>query len=470
MKIADLGRWRGKLNRSTYFLTGLILVAIKHNVDRLIASIFGQKWTLWSYWFPVEKFSTLRLLSGRDKEFLITLFLTATPFIWVGLVLTVKRLRDAELAPWLATLFFAPFVNVIFFAVMCVIPSQAAGLLPSSEAKPVGRYWPTTKWGSAALGVVVAVLLGVICTWVGVRWLGNYGFSLFLALPFAMGYIAVWVHAKRNHTTGLDVVILVSLTVLLCGLGIATIAIEGLICLAMAAPIAWVAALFGGMLAAAIHRQAWGGRTMPIAGVVLASVPLLMGAEHLSPPPVPRFEVLTSIEIAAPPQIVWSRLIQFPALPPPTEWPFRYARVAYPIEARLTGEGLTADRECRFSTGSFKEPILAWEPDKRFAFGVSDEPLLMTETSPYGQIHVRHLDDHDFQPERADFVLTSLPNGGTRLEGTTTYTNKMWPAVYWHLWTDAVVHSIHRRVFEHVKRLAEADAQAEAARVSDNTR
>jgi hypothetical protein len=94
----------------------------------------------------------------------------------------------------------------------------------------------------------------------------------------------------------------------------------------------------------------------------------------------------------------------------------------------------------------------------------------MTETSPYGQIHVRHLEDRDFQPERADFVLTPLPNGGTRLEGTTTYQNKMWPGEYWRLYTDAIVHGIHHRVFEHVKQLSEADVAAQAVAARDSER
>jgi len=192
--------------------------------------------------------------------------------------------------------------------------------------------------------------------------------------------------------------------------------------------------------------------------VMLVSLPVLLGVERVAPPPVPRFQVHTIIEIAAPPEVVWKRLIEFPPLPTASEWPFRLG-IAYPIEARITGEGLTAGRECRFSTGSFKEPILAWEPGKHFAFAVSDEPLLMKETSPYENIHVRHLEDHDFQPERADFVLVRLPTGGTRLEGTTTYQNKMWPGMYWRLWTDAIIHSIHNRVFHHVKALAEADVR-----------
>jgi len=90
----------------------------------------------------------------------------------------------------------------------------------------------------------------------------------------------------------------------------------------------------------------------------------------------------------------------------------------------------------------------------------------MKEMSPYRSIKVRHLEDHDFQPERADFVLTALPNGGTHLEGTTTYRNKMWPGLYWRLWTDSIVHSIHRRVFAHVRQLAEADARSLRARAA----
>lgn len=187
------------------------------------------------------------------------------------------------------------------------------------------------------------------------------------------------------------------------------------------------------------------------------ALPAMFGAEHFAPPPVPRYQVHTSMDIAAAPLVVWKRLIAFPAIAPPQELPFRLG-ISYPIEARIHGEGLTADRECRFSSGSFKEPILVWEPGKHFAFAVADEPLLMQEMSPYHDIKVRHLEDHDFQPERADFVLTPLSNGGTHLEGTTTYENKMWPGLYWRMWTDAIVHSIHRRVFAQVKQLAEGDA------------
>ena len=461
MTALELLGWQGRVRRGVYALVGCVGLAIKHNFDRFVALSFGERWSIWSYWAPVERLSGLQALSANDKRFLLTLFLTAVPFIWIGLTMTVKRLRDAGQPTWLAAMFFAPFINLIFFAILAIYPSadpsNAASAGVATRSSP---FWPRSKWGSAALAVVVSAVIGVLGAWAAISGLGTYGLSLFLALPFVMGYVSVWAHTRVHPRSYIDVLALVSFSVLLAGAGIAAIAIEGIICLAMAAPIAWLLALLGGSLAYVIHGEPGmqPAQTAPF-GAVLLALPLLMGLEQAAPPTVPRFQVHTSIDIAAPPNIVWKYIIAFPPLAKPDEMLFRYGGIAYPIEARIQGEGLTADRECRFSTGSFKEPILAWESGKHFAFGVADEPMLMTETSPYGQIHVRHLEDHDFQPERADFVLIPLPNGGTRLEGTTTYQNKMWPGEYWHFYTDSIVHTIHRRVFEHVKQLSEADAK-----------
>jgi len=474
MTVLELLGWQGRVRRGVYALVGCLGLAIKHNVDRFIALSFGERWSIWSYWAPIERLTGLQALSANDRKFLLALFLTAAPFIWIGMTMTVKRLRDAGQPTWLAVLFFAPVINLIFLAVLAIYPSaESSSAIASAGAPLVSPFWPRSKWGSAALAVAIAAIIGVLGAWAAIAGLGSYGLSLFLALPFVMGYVSVWAHTRAHPRSYVDVLLLVSISVLLAGAGILAIAIEGIICLAMAAPIAWLLALLGGSLAYVIHGEPGmrPAQTAPF-GAVLLALPLLMGLEHAAPPAVPRFQVHTTVDIAAPPEVVWKHIIAFPPLAKPGELLFRYGGIAYPIEARIRGQGLTADRECRFSTGSFKEPILVWKPSKHFAFGIVDEPMLMTETSPYGQIHVRHLEDRDFQPERADFVLTPLPNGGTRLEGTSTYQNKMWPGEYWRLYTDSIVHTIHRRVFEHVKKLSEADARnhAVAARDSESTR
>jgi hypothetical protein len=53
--------------------------------------------------------------------------------------------------------------------------------------------------------------------------------------------------------------------------------------------------------------------------------------------------------------------------------------------------------------------------------------------------------------------LVELGHGRTRLEGSTWYEIEMAPEVYWQAVSDALIHRIHRRVLEHIKREVEAE-------------
>ena len=59
--------------------------------------------------------------------------------------------------------------------------------------------------------------------------------------------------------------------------------------------------------------------------------------------------------------------------------------------------------------------------------------------------------------QMGEFRLEALPNGRTRLIGTTWYKHHLWPAPYWAVFSDAIIHRIHLRVLEHIKRLSETD-------------
>jgi hypothetical protein len=90
------------------------------------------------------------------------------------------------------------------------------------------------------------------------------------------------------------------------------------------------------------------------------------------------------------------------------------------------------------------------------AFDVSAQPDPLTELSPYGRIDVPHLHGY-FISQRGEFRLTELPGGRTLLAGTTWYVNRIEPSGYWRLWSDYLIHTIHRRVLEHIKTDAEGD-------------
>jgi len=78
----------------------------------------------------------------------------------------------------------------------------------------------------------------------------------------------------------------------------------------------------------------------------------------------------------------------------------------------------------------------------------------MQEWSPYAHIHLPHLDGY-FRSTRGEFRLIELPNGRTRLEGSTWYELDLAPFSYWSLIADQIVHQIHLRVLWHVKAEAE---------------
>ena len=460
LRLADLWRWEGTINRGPYLLIGLAGFAVKHNLDRFLASwVFGRPWGLFNYWIPLDRAAQLTELKPDEALFLATMVLLALPFIYIGVALTVRRLRAIGLPLWLAALFFAPVVNLFFFLLLSVLPSKTALTETVSGggrgARFLDRLIPTSVAGSAAVSLLLTLLFGLLVVLLGTEFLDQYGWGLFVGLPFAQGLVSVLLYA-RHERRGWGSCLLVSfLSVLFTALALLALAIEGVICILMAAPLAVILAALGATLGYFIQKHALRLSTNPAAMLLVAlGVPGVMGLEALEPAPVPLFEVSTAVEVDAPPEAVWAHVVAFTEIPEPDDWLFQLG-IAYPVRAEIHGQGVGAVRYCRFSTGSFIEPIEIWDAPRQLKFGVVSNPAPMQEWTLYNGVHPAHLDN--FLVSRGGrFLLTPLADGRTRLEGTTWYHHHMWPAAYWQLWSDAIIHRIHRRVLRHVKQQAEA--------------
>jgi uncharacterized membrane protein YhaH (DUF805 family) len=451
--------WRGRVRRTTYGLTLISSLLLLHNMFRLFASpVLRNRLESLSILFPLTLFYGAQPIPPDLMRTLPLFALVTVPFLWIAITMTVKRLRDLETTEWYVFLLFVPALNVLFFLLLCFEP----GCESMEEARQRGcgfleTLLPRSPLGSAALGALAGALVATVLSWFSIVVLGSYGSTLFLALPFFMGYVAAWLHGYRQPRSPGECSVVALASILLTAALIVGIAFEGIICVAMAIPLAAPLALVGGHLAYLSQKsQALQPRPTTMLSLLLA-LPLLAGVESFRSAPVPHHVVHSSVEIAAPPRLVWQRIVAFPSIEEKPHWILRLG-MAYPVESKTIGLGLSADRQTRFSTGVSREPILAWEEERHLAFRVSDEPPLMKESSPYGAITVRHLEDHDFRSGRVDFYLSTLPNGHTQLDGWSSYENRMWPTEYWQLWTDEIVRQIQLRVFRQVKRLAEADA------------
>ncbi len=461
MKITFAELWRptGTVDRGTYALVGVLGFALKHNLDRLIATYFFHRpWGFFNYWVPVRDVVRVTALSRQDAVFLATMLTFSLPFIWVGATMTQKRLRSANLPSQLLLLFFVPFLNLLFFLLLCLVPERASA---TAHTEAHGRTnsrlvqsLPESALGSAAVSLLITVPLGVGTALFGTLFLTYYGWGLFVALPFTMGFAASLIYGLRRPRGLTSCVGVACLSVTLFGLALLAMAVEGMFCIAMLLPLALPLAAFGGVFGFLLQRRRWiqSGAPAFISALILLA-PGVEWTEHVIAPVPPVFVVHSSIDIQAPPEKVWRQVVAFTEIPPPTEWLFR-AGIAYPIRAEMLGNGPGAERHCVFSTGAFVEPIEIWDEPRRLKFAVETNPAPMNEWTPYSHINPPHLHGF-FVSNGGQFLLTPLANGGTHLEGTTWYRHTLWPAAYWKLWSDTIIHKIHMRVLRHIRDEAE---------------
>ena len=245
------------------------------------------------------------------------------------------------------------------------------------------------------------------------------------------------------------------LSLVLCGVLLIGVRVEGAICLLMALPLAVPLVVLGVLVGVISRRTGASGNQQKgmLVGAMIFGMPGALALDVQQTPGAPLHAVQTTIELAAPPDRVWPFVVSFTELPPPDEWIFR-AGVAHPQRARIEGRGVGAIRYCEFSTGAFVEPITTWEAPYRLAFDVARSAPALTELNPFGEVHPPHLDGY-LASERGEFRLEALPGGRTRLTGTTWYRHHMFPDRYWRAWSDFVIHRIHLRVLRHIERLAE---------------
>ena len=420
-------------------------MAFKYGIDAVaVWFATGTVWTPLDYLLPVWSIRAQRL--GEEHLWLQWVMVGWTlPFLWIGVSMTMRRAIDAGRSPWIALLFFLPVVNYLTMVILAALPSEA----PYRGRKLSGAAMDlrlTAALKSIAAGLAVALPTILISVFV----LKTYTTSLFLGTPFSLGAVAAYVYNRSGPRTFGQTIEVVSLALLLLSGAAVLFAIEGLLCIAMAFPVAFAAAVPGAMLGRVIARiapdEAFEANGMallvPLAG--LLGGPVAPGGAR---------EVVTAIEIAAPPERVWPHVVGFSELPPPDEWLLRTG-IAYPVRARITGTGVGAVRRCEFSTGAFVEPITVWDEPRRLGFDVVEHPVPMEEWSPYRKVYAVHL-DAGFRSRRGEFRLVALPNGHTRLEGSTWYELNLHPRPYWSLYADGIIHAIHRRVLRHVRTLAE---------------
>jgi len=449
---------RRLVGRAGFLSVALVLIVGRLNLERFALSGRGYN--------PPESiiaifnsfaFGLAPIPQPRDLTEDWIRWVSLIPFLWVGACLALGRLQDARIPRRWALLFWIPGIRVLFLLILSILPSGNATSSPESKIEGSHSFWdrwlPSSRWGCALASAIYAGAAGVGLTVLSTQWVGEYGWALFVVMPFALGAISTWLHLRRHPATLKEAQRVSYLAVLCVGGLLFGLALEGLVCLVMATPIALLLAAMGGSVVWQIHRAHSNKSNAPLLGVVVLSLPALFAGEPLGRPEAPTFTVQSEVFVAAAPDRLWPLVVDVAGIPPDKRLWSRLGMATF-RRAWTEGHGVGAIRYCEFDTGVAREPVEVWDPPRRLQLRVETTPTPLKELSIHEHIYAPHLKGF-YEVQSAEFRLEPVP-GGTRLVGTTCYRHGLWPAEYWAWWCGHVVTDLQLRVLTHAKHQAEA--------------
>lgn len=370
--------------------------------------------------------------------FAISLFVA-----WGLAVLSYCRAGQSGIGYTLAALSIIPGVQLAAVVGLIVLPARAVDSLPPPSGVNIAHVLQGVLAGMAI--IVFAVLLSAVT-------FGSYGWGLFVATPFFVGLTTAYL---ANRDVALPSGKTLPLVLLAAGLGVLALlmfALEGFMCIVLIVPLGALVAALGGVLGrklADIGHQ----RGRPLLSVAI--LPLVFLVEAAVPPSV-TITTHESIDIAASPSTVWRELTSDAPIAGQPQL-VALAGFAYPIRGRLLGHGVGAIRLGEFSTGTARERVTSWEPERRLAFVLIHQPAMMEEMSPYRRVHAPHLNGY-FETDTTSFELKPLSSGGTRLVAQATHRLRIDPALYWEPLARWAIKMNVTRVLQSIKGMAEDSA------------
>jgi hypothetical protein len=287
------------------------------------------------------------------------------------------------------------------------------------------------------------------------RFLVPMSLSCLFLLPFAMGFLSVFL-AERKERQPIWIWIVLPWVPIFGGLIAASLlALEGMICIIMFAAIGLPLGSLGGLVAGGtvrLYRSSRGNGAIAVSVLLLPLVVSPWEGRILGNTQIHTTE--RSIDIHAPASIVWKNIERVPAIQPqelPESWTHRIG-FPNPIEATLSDEGVGGVRHATFAGDVlFIEMVDTWEPEKHLAFSIH------AAHAPAFDEHVRVGGEY-FDVLRGDYRLEPLPGGAIRLHLSSQHrvtTDFNW---YARWWADAAMADLQHRILVVLKSRCEKQA------------
>jgi len=431
--LAESGR------RICYVIASLALVLSQHGVAWWALGYYDEPVALdMEFWLtPLRSVLEIGRLPALPAAAIFGYFLVVA---WALALLSFRTAQRTNRGHVLAALSVVPVVQLGAILLNALLPSHH---LEAHDADERGDY------RHVVVGLLAGIAIIVLAVLVSAVTFGAYGWGLFVMTPFLVGVTTGYLVNGKSDLGGSDTMKLVLTAAGLGSLALVVLALEGIVCILMAAPLAIPVVLLGGVIGRGV-ALARHNRRNPLVSV--AVLPILFMTEAATPPEVP-IATQYEIEIEASPEAVWRALTSpdpiavEPGLP-------ALAGLAYPLGGELETAAVGARRMGAFSTGTAVERVTAWEPNKTLAFRVESQPPAMEEMSPYRRVHAPHVEGY-FLTGETRFELAPLSERGTRLRVISEHRLRIDPVPYWEPIARLAIRLNVGRVLKDIKEKSE---------------
>lgn len=244
-----------------------------------------------------------------------------------------------------------------------------------------------TNWIRAGVVIGIPTLYAVILRlFFGVKYWEDLfsvmSVTFLLCLPMIVGALTVYLSSDKNARLKSYRFFAPWLPVFLFFIGTLATGWEGWACWIMVLPLFLIAASIGGFIGAYFKLRKQDGRTYVS---LLVLLPLLLAPlEHAIGSIPGTYEAVTSIDIHAPADKIWSNITRVSEISEEedTGWLTRMLGFPRPLHAELNYDGVGASREARFTKGlTFHETVLEYEEQRRMVFSIKAYPHEIPSTA-----------------------------------------------------------------------------------------
>src|SRR5258706_3259364 len=445
--------FQGTIARAPYLVTSIVLLFVQYLVQGLVYAAHDHAVLgFWNFTFaiPIAGLTLWFEPSWKSDHWMLMLIAIFDIAVsWLLLALAIRRARATNRSLLLACLTIVPVIQIPTICWLGWSPTREGDAVPVSS----NRVSLEVALKGLIAGFIITVVLEVVSTLV----FRTYGLGLFLASPFFVGCVTGYIGNRRSDIGSKATARLVLGACFLGGVGLLAIAVEGIVCLVMAAPLIAAMAWLGGLVGRMIALKS-PGRVPGRAAMSIVALPMFFAPDFIAPPKF-AFESVENIEVRASDRGVGDAILHMGPIPAPPAAPFR-SGLAYPMSGRIHGSGVGAIRKGVFSTGVAYERVTEWDPAKHLSFIVLSDPPTMRELSPYQNVNAPHVNGY-FRTLDARFTITKLVDGHTLLSLATRHELDLNPGFYWLPMAKWAIHANKVRVLEHFAQQAEAAATAE---------